>query len=140
MGWLMDRWGVRFGLLGAVLWWSAATGTQTLTKSGLQLGITRFWMGTGECGNYSGGLKAIFGAFAPGERTLAIGIFNSGSMIGSTLAPPLIVFLAQRYSFRAAFLVPALLGWCGRRSGFFCIAIRPGGNAAPSKLSRSSRY
>jgi ACS family hexuronate transporter-like MFS transporter len=110
MGWLMDRWGVRFGLLGAVLWWSAATGTQSLTKSGLQLGITRFWMGTGECGNYSGGMKAIFGAFAPGERTLAIGIFNSGSMIGSTLAPPLIVFLAQRYSFRAAFLVPALLG------------------------------
>ena len=108
MGWLMDRWGVRFGLLGAVLWWSAATGTQTLTKSGLQLGMTRFWMGTGECGNYSGGLKAIFGAFAPGERTLAIGIFNSGSMIGSTIAPPLIVFLAQRYSFRAAFLVPAL--------------------------------
>ena len=110
MGWLMDRWGVRFGLLGAVLWWSAATGAQTLTKSGLQLGITRFWMGTGECGNYSGGLKAIFRAFAPGERTLAIGIFNSGSMIGSTLAPPLIVFLAQRYGFRAAFLVPALLG------------------------------
>jgi sugar phosphate permease len=110
MGWLMDRWGVRFGLLGAVLWWSAATGTQSITKSGLQLGITRFWMGTGECGNYSGGMKAIFGAFAPGERTLAIGIFNSGSMIGSTLAPPLIVFLAQRYSFRAAFLVPALLG------------------------------
>jgi ACS family hexuronate transporter-like MFS transporter len=67
MGWLMDRWGVRFGLLGAVLWWSAATGTQSLTKSGLQLGITRFWMGTGECGNYSGGMKAIFGAFAPGE-------------------------------------------------------------------------
>jgi MFS transporter, ACS family, hexuronate transporter len=110
MGWIMDRWGVRFGLLGAVLWWSAATGAQTLTKSGLQLGMTRFWMGTGECGNYSGGLKAIFTAFGPGERTLAIGIFNSGSMIGSTLAPPLIVFLAQRYSFRAAFLVPALLG------------------------------
>jgi MFS transporter, ACS family, hexuronate transporter len=110
MGWLMDRWGVRFGLLGAVLWWSAATGTQTITKSGVQLGLTRFWMGTGECGNYSGGLKALFAAFAPGERTLAIGIFNSGSMIGSTVAPPLIVFLAQRYSYRAAFLVPALLG------------------------------
>jgi len=110
MGWLMDRWGVRFGLLGAVLWWSAATGSQALTRSELQLGITRFWMGTGESGNYSGGIKAIFGVFAPGERTLAIGIFNSGSMIGATVAPPLIVFLAQKYSFRAAFLVPALLG------------------------------
>src|SRR6201985_2263730 len=47
MGWLMDRWGVRLGLAGAVLWWSAATGMQSLTKSGVQLGMTRFWMGTG---------------------------------------------------------------------------------------------
>ena len=111
MGWLMDRWGVRFGLAGAVLWWSIATGTQSLTRSGSQLGITRFWMGTGECGNYSGGMKAIFRLFAPGERTLAIGIFNSGSMLGATLAPPLIVYLAQRYGFRIAFLVPASLGF-----------------------------
>ena len=110
MGWLMDRWGVRFGLAGAVLWWSAATGTQAITRSGLQLGLTRFWMGTGECGNYSGGMKAIFRLFAPGERTLAIGVFNSGSMIGATIAPPLVIFLAQRYGFRTAFMVPALLG------------------------------
>jgi MFS transporter, ACS family, hexuronate transporter len=110
MGWLMDRWGVRFGLAGAVLWWSAATGTQSITRSGVQLGFTRFWMGSGECGNYSGGMKAIFRLFAPGERTLAIGIFNSGSMIGATIAPPLVVFLAQRYGFRTAFMVPALLG------------------------------
>jgi ACS family hexuronate transporter-like MFS transporter len=111
MGWLMDRWGVRFGLAGAVLWWSVATGTQSFTRSGVQLGITRFWMGTGECANYSGGMKAIFRLFTPAERTLAIGIFNSGSMIGATIAPPLVVFLAQHYGFRAAFMVPALLGF-----------------------------
>jgi len=110
MGWIMDRWGVRLGLAGAVLWWSLATGAQTVTRSGFQLGLTRFWMGTGECGNYSGGMKAIFRLFGPKQRTLAIGILNTGSMIGATLAPPLIVYLARRYGFRAAFLVPAALG------------------------------
>jgi MFS transporter, ACS family, aldohexuronate transporter len=110
MGWIMDRWGVRFGLAGAVLWWSIATGAQSAARSGVQLGITRFWMGTGECGNYSGGMKSIFRLFGPGQRTLAIGIFNTGSMVGATLAPPLIVWLAQRYGFRTAFLVPAVLG------------------------------
>jgi MFS transporter, ACS family, hexuronate transporter len=110
LGWLMDRWGVRFGLAGAVLWWSMATGVQAATRSGLQLGITRFWMGTGECGNYSGGMKSIFRLFNPGERTLAIGIFNTGSMIGATLAPPLIIYLTQHYGFRVAFLLPASLG------------------------------
>jgi MFS transporter, ACS family, hexuronate transporter len=111
MGWLMDRWGVRFGLAGAVLWWSIATGTQSFSRSGLQLGFTRFWMGTGESGNYSGGIKTIFRIFDPAERTLAIGIFNSGSMIGATIAPPLIVYLAHHYGFRTAFLVPAAFGF-----------------------------
>jgi ACS family hexuronate transporter-like MFS transporter len=31
-------------------------------------------------------------------------------MIGATIAPPLIVFLAQHYGFRVAFLIPASLG------------------------------
>jgi ACS family hexuronate transporter-like MFS transporter len=110
MGAVMDRWGVRLGLMGAVLWWSSATGMQSLVRTGTQLGLTRFWMGTGECGNYSGGLKVVTRLFSPHERTLAIGIFNSGSMIGATIAPPLIVYLLQHYGFRAAFLVAAALG------------------------------
>ena len=110
MGWLMDRIGARLGLTAAVLWWSAATGSQVFTRTGLQLGATRLWMGTGEAGNYSGGMKAVSRFFSQEQRTLAIGIFNSGSMIGATIAPPLIVFLMQRYGFRAAFLVPAILG------------------------------
>ena len=110
MGWLMDRVGCRIGLLAAVAWWSTATGTQAFVRSGVQLGVTRFWMGTGECGNYSGGMKTIFQAFSVSERTLAIGIFNSGSVIGAVIAPPFIVYLEQHYGFRTAFLVPALLG------------------------------
>jgi ACS family hexuronate transporter-like MFS transporter len=110
LGWIMDSWGVRLGLAGAVLWWSFATGAQAVTRSGVQLGLTRFWMGTGECGNYSGGIKAIYRLFVPAERTFAIGIFNTGSMVGATLAPPLVIYLQQRYGFRVAFLVPASLG------------------------------
>jgi len=110
MGWLMDRWGCRLGLSLAVLWWSAATGAQAFVRSGTQLGITRFWMGSSECGNYSGGIKVLSQLFPVRERTLAIGIFNSGSIVGAVVAPPLIVFLAQNYGFRAAFILPAGLG------------------------------
>lgn len=110
MGWLMDRWGARLGLSFAVLWWSAATGAQVFAKSGTTFGLTRFWMGTGECGNYSGGMKTVTRLFRKEERTLAIGIFNSGSMVGTTIATPLIVYLLHRYGFRTAFLVPACAG------------------------------
>jgi ACS family hexuronate transporter-like MFS transporter len=111
MGYLMDRWGARLGLSAAVLWWSTATGAQVFARTGVQFGFMRFWMGTGECGNYSGGMKTVTRLFGPRQRTLAIGIFNSGSMIGATIAPPLIVFLMQRYGFRTAFLIPAVAGF-----------------------------
>ena len=110
MGALMDRWGVRLGLTVAVLWWAGATGMQSLARTGTQLGFTRFWMGTGESGNYSGGMKIVFRLFKEKERTLAIGIFNSGSMIGATIAPPLIVYLLLHFGFRVAFLLAASLG------------------------------
>src|ERR1700728_1225151 len=110
MGSLMDRWGVRLGLTAAVLWWSGATGLQAFVRSGTQLGVARFCMGTGECGNYSGGIKAVFQLFSPKQRTLAIGIFNGGSMIGATIATAVIVYLTLHFGYQKAFLASAFLG------------------------------
>lgn len=135
MGALMDRWGVRIGLAGAVLWWSGATGAQALARTGTQLGLTRFWMGTGEAGNFSGGLKVVSRLFANRERALAIGIFNSGSMIGATVAPPLIVFLLQHYGFRQAFLFAASLGLLWTPLWWFTYKDRPSEANSLAKLS-----
>jgi ACS family hexuronate transporter-like MFS transporter len=111
MGMLMDWLGARRGLAVAVCWWSAATGSLALAGSGLQLGLSQLWKGTGECGAYSGGVKTITRLFEKKDRTLAIGIFNGGSVIGATLAPPVIVYLLQHYGFRVAFLVPTAAGF-----------------------------
>lgn len=111
MGWIMDRWGCRIGMCAAAAWWSLATGSQAFTRSGFQLGTSRFWMGSTECGNYSGGMKAVTQSFPINERTFAVGVFNSGSVLGAAIAPPLIVLLAQCYGFRTAFFVPAGLGF-----------------------------
>lgn len=134
MGWVMDRWGCRLGLSVAVLWWSAATGSQAFTRSGMQLGITRFWMGTSECGNYSGGIKVVSQLFPKRERTLAIGIFNSGSIVGAVVAPPLIVFLAQHYGFRTAFIFPAVLGLLWALAWWLTYRTLPAGTAEDKSL------
>ena len=110
MGLVMDRWGCRIGRCAAVFWWSLCTGSQAFTRSGLQLALSRFGMGSTECGNYSGGVKAVTECLPREHRTLAIGIFNSGSVIGAVIAPPLIVFIEEKYGFRTAFFVPAFLG------------------------------
>lgn len=110
MGWLMDRVGVRFGLAFAVIWWSFGNALHAVAGSLWQFRIFRFWLGTGECGNYSGGNKVVAQWFPVKERALAIGIFNSASMIGSFIAPFLVIPIAERYGWRAGFLVPSVPG------------------------------
>jgi ACS family hexuronate transporter-like MFS transporter len=112
MGWLMDRAGVRFGLAFAVAWWSFGNGLHAVAGSLGEFRLLRFWLGTGECGNYSGGNKVVAHWFPVKERALAIGIFNSASMIGSFIAPWLVIPVTERYGWRAGFLVPSTLGLC----------------------------
>lgn len=122
VGLLMDKLGARRGLSIAVSWWSTATASLALAAVGLQLaishlwisiqlGVSQFWKGTGECGAYSGGVKTVNRLFEKKDRTLAIGIFNGGSVIGATLAPPIMFFLMQRYGPSSGFLAPALAGF-----------------------------
>lgn len=110
VGWLMDRIGVRGGLSFSVIWWSVATCLHSVARSALQFSIFRFWMGTGECGNFSGGMKIVSEWFPARERAFAVGVFNAGTMIGSVIAPPLIVFLTLNFGWRVAFLAPGILG------------------------------
>ncbi|MDO8836519.1 MAG: MFS transporter, partial [Vicinamibacterales bacterium] len=110
MGWLMDRRGTRIGLSFAVVWWSIANAMHAVANSVVHFSLFRFWLGTGECGNFSGGNKAVAQWFPVRERAFAVGIFNSASMIGSAVAPFLIVPLLHHYGWRVAFLVPSLLG------------------------------
>lgn len=111
MGWLMDRKGVRFGLGFAVVWWSIANCLHAFGSTKLHFAALRFWLGTGECGNYSGGVKVISQWFPVRERAFAIGVFNGGSMIGSIIALPLVGWLLLRFGWPTAFLVPGLMGF-----------------------------
>jgi ACS family hexuronate transporter-like MFS transporter len=110
IGWMMDRAGVRTGFSFAVIWWSIATGLHSVARSALQFSGLRFWMGTGECGNFSGGMKVVSEWFPARERALAVGCFNAGSMIGSLIATPVVAFLTIHYGWRVAFVLPGVLG------------------------------
>jgi MFS transporter, ACS family, hexuronate transporter len=111
MGLLMDKRGVRSGFSFAVLWWSLANGLHVFARSMMQFSVLRFWLGTGECGNFSGAMKVISQWYPAKERALAVGVFNGGSMVGSIIAPPLLVFFTLRMGWHAAFLLPSLLGF-----------------------------
>ncbi|MCI0524757.1 MAG: MFS transporter [Acidobacteria bacterium] len=110
MGMLMDRAGVRIGLAIAVLWWSVGNGLHAIASSIWHFRLFRFWLGTGECGNYSGGNKIVASWFPVRERAFAIGVFNSASMFGSFVAAFLIIPIREHFGWRMGFLVPSLLG------------------------------
>ena len=110
IGMLMDRKGARIGFSFIVTWWSGANFLHAFAGSLAQFSALRFLLGIGECGNYSGAVKVIGQWFPPKERALAAGLFNSGSLAGAVVAPPLVVWLTLRWGWQAAFLLPSVLG------------------------------
>lgn len=109
-GMWIDRRGPRFGLPAIMVFWSIFNGFHSIARTVWHFCTFRFFMGVGECGNYSAGVKVISQWFPPGERALAGGIFNSGTVVGAFLAPPMIVWISKHFGWRMSFLVPSLLG------------------------------
>lgn len=109
-GILLDRWGVRLVLPLLMVFWSVANALHASANTVVQFCFFRFLLGVGECGNYSAGIKAISRLFPPSQRALAGGIFNSGTLLGAFLAPPIVVAISLRFGWRDGFLLPSLLG------------------------------
>ncbi|MDO8539161.1 MAG: MFS transporter [Opitutaceae bacterium] len=110
VGMMMDRLGPRAGFCVIFVGWSLANFLHGFAATVIQFALLRFVLGLNECGAYSGGVKVIGQWFRPAERAFAGGLFNSGSVIGAVVAPPLIVYLTTTYGWRAAFIVPSVIG------------------------------
>lgn len=109
-GFLIDRLGTRVGYGIFVGWWSLCAMLHAFVRGVWSLGILRFLLGMGEAGNWPGAVKVVAEWFPAEERSLASGIFNSGSSVGAILAPPVIAGLAVRFGWRSAFVAVGSLG------------------------------
>jgi ACS family hexuronate transporter-like MFS transporter len=110
-GWILDRLGTRWGYFVMITWWSAAnflTGTVS-SLSGLK--IFRFMLGMGEGGGFPGSGKAVSEWFPSRERSLAFGLFNTGSALGAIVAAPLLAWMALTFGWRWVFFLTGLAGF-----------------------------
>ncbi len=110
-GRLMDRVGTKLGLTITVLWYSIVSVLTPLARGFSSFLGIRFLLGAGESGNWPGATKAVSEWFPKHERGLATAVFDSGSSIGGAIAPLIILPLFFRWGFRAAFVIPGLLGF-----------------------------
>ncbi len=109
-GMFIDWIGARLALPGLLTGWSVVNMLHALGSGVASLCGLRFIMGLFECGNYSAAMKVIGGFFPARQRALALAIMDSGSLLGSIVAPPIVVLILTHYGWRAAFLIPSLLG------------------------------
>ncbi len=109
-GRLIDWLGTRRGLGLCMLLWSAATALHGLVTSVAGLGAARILLGLGEGGCFPGAAKAVAEWFPKKERSLAFGIFNTGSSVGAVAAPPLIAAIVLESNWRWVFMVAGLAG------------------------------
>jgi ACS family hexuronate transporter-like MFS transporter len=110
-GKIMDWLGTRLGYAVMIVWWSAAAFLHGLVSSVLGLGAARFLLGLGEGGGFPGSAKAVSEWFPPKERSLAFGIFNTGSSVGAVVAPPLIAGIVLSLGWRWVFFFTGAAGF-----------------------------
>lgn len=109
-GYLLDRLGLTLGFALFAVLWSLSNMLHALASGWQSLALFRGLLGLSEAAAIPAGIKAVSEWFPPRERSVAVGYFNAGTSLGAMLAPPLVIWLAARHSWQAAFVVTGGLG------------------------------
>jgi len=107
----IDRLGTRLGLTISVSWYSIVSLLTSLASGIASFAAFRFLLGAGESANWPGASKAVSEWFPNRERGLAAALYDSGSSVGGAIAPFVILPVYLRWGWRAAFVIPGLLGF-----------------------------
>jgi MFS transporter, ACS family, aldohexuronate transporter len=110
-GRILDKFGVRLGMIWAVIVWSFAAVSHAFARSALGFSISRFALGLGEAANFPACIKTVAEWFPKRERAFATGIFNAGSNVGIVLASFAIVPVAVRWHWQGTFVITGATGF-----------------------------
>ncbi len=105
MGWFIDRIGARLGYAASIAIWSLSAMGHALARTAAEFGVARFFLGIGEAGNFPAAIKVVAEWFPNKERALATGIFNSGTNVGATIGPLVVLAVAARLGWQFGFLL-----------------------------------
>jgi ACS family hexuronate transporter-like MFS transporter len=103
--------GTKKAYASSVIVWSTAAMSHALCRTVAGFSAARFALGLGESGNYPTAIRVVAEWFPARERSVATGIFNTGSNIGAIFAPVLVPFIVgffdqRNYSgWQAAFIL-----------------------------------
>lgn len=111
-GKLLDHFGLRWGMMGAVSVWSVASAAHALARGFWGFAFARAALGFGEGATFPGGLRAVVQTLPPSQRSRGIAVAYSGGSLGAVVTPLIITPVAVWWGWRAAFLFTGLMGAC----------------------------
>ena len=100
VGRLVDRFNLRWLVAGMFSLWCLSCGFMGLAGSLATLVALRILLGMGESVYLPGGSKIVSSLFAPADRGLPSGLFDSGGRIGLALGAPLVAWLISGFGWR----------------------------------------
>lgn len=110
IGRLIDRFGVKASLAGALIMWSLMAMAHGFVSTVFGFAAVRFLLGAAEAANFPASIKAVAMWFPQKERALATGIFNSGTNVGVMISFAT-VLLAERFGWQWAFITIGIIGF-----------------------------
>ncbi|MEO6329278.1 MAG: MFS transporter [Ginsengibacter sp.] len=130
-GRIIDKLGTKNGYSLAIIIWSVAAiihalaipigenisalfgwaGIAGFSVSVLGFMFSRAILAFGEAGNFPAAIKATAEYFPKKERSLATGIFNSGTNVGAILAPLTVPWIRLNWGWEMAFVIMGVIGF-----------------------------
>jgi ACS family hexuronate transporter-like MFS transporter len=109
-GRLLDRVGLRFGMIAAVSLWTAASISHSFAAGFLSFAVARALLGFGEGATFPGGLRTVTQTLAPHQYARGIAVAYSGGSLGAIVTPLVVTPIALWWGWRGGFWFTGLIG------------------------------
>jgi ACS family hexuronate transporter-like MFS transporter len=135
-GSLLDRIGLRVGMLLAVALWTGASVSHAFVGTFFGFALARALLGLGEGATFPGGLRTAVESLPASLRARGIATAFAGGTVGAMVTPIIMVPIAANYGWQSAFYVTGLMGvtWLV----IWALIARP--PFLPAKEHRPSRF
>jgi ACS family hexuronate transporter-like MFS transporter len=109
-GGLLDRLGLRLGMMLAVALWTAASMSHAVAAGFLSFAIARTALGFGEGATFPGGLRTVMQTLSPEQQARGIAVAYSGGSLGAIVTPIIVTPIFALWGWRVAFLFTGAIG------------------------------
>jgi ACS family D-galactonate transporter-like MFS transporter len=110
MGWIVDRYGVKWPYTVCFVLWCAAAAATGLVTTLSALILMRLLIGVAEAVVVPATYRYLANNFAESQKGTALGIFSIGGKMGPALGAPIAAWMIVSHSWQAMFIVTGLAG------------------------------